>query len=79
MASILMARYISININKKDKSGRTPLFYACLNGNEAVVKYLVEHGADVNKINKWDITPLHNACIRGDETIVKYLVEHGAM
>jgi len=37
------------DINKEDISGKTPLFNACKNGNEAVVKYLVKHGADINK------------------------------
>jgi len=30
----------------------TPLFKACKNGNEVVVKYLIELGADINKENK---------------------------
>ena len=38
-----------IKINDKDFFNRTPLYIACLNGNEVVVKYLVEHGTDVNK------------------------------
>jgi len=41
---------------------------------ETIVKYLVEHGANVQG-NK-DV--LEYACIYGHETIVKYLVENGA-
>ena len=37
----------------------TPLYKACLNGNIHLVKYLVEHGADVNKENKNGETPLY--------------------
>jgi len=33
------------DVNKRDKNKITPLFIACLNGNEALVKYLVEHGS----------------------------------
>ena len=40
-----------VDINKEDRNGKTPLFYASKNGNEAVVKYLIEHGADMNKNN----------------------------
>jgi len=43
-----------------------------------MVKYLVEHEADVNKENKSGKTPLFNAYRGGYETIVKYLVKHGA-
>jgi len=57
----------------------SPLFMACKGGNENLVKYLVELGADVNKENKFNETPLYGACEEeeGKEKIVKYLVEHG--
>jgi len=35
-------------INKKDKNNETPLMIAARNGNIELVKYLVEHGANVN-------------------------------
>jgi len=41
-----------------------------------IVRYLVEHGADINKGD--GSTPLHLACEKGHKNIVKYLVEHGA-
>lgn len=62
------------------------LHYACEKDYIKIVKYLVEHGADVNKENpQTGITPLFMtrgtplmvACKSGNETIVKYLVEHG--
>eukprot|EP00833_Pecoramyces_ruminatium_P002196 jgi/Orpsp1_1/1176228/evm.model.c7180000056874.1 len=58
--------------------GENPLFDACLTGNENMVKYLIEHGADINKENhRWE-TPLFRACSTGNENLVKYLIEHGA-
>jgi len=60
---------------------------ACLNGNETLVKYLVEHGADVNYEGYSGQTSLLIACekceIREEErnaymNIIKYLIEHGA-
>ena len=43
-------------INKeKNRDGETPLFNACLSGNEDVVKYLVEHGTDINKKSKYKL------------------------
>jgi len=49
---------------------------ACQYCSVNIVKYLVEHGADVNKENKDGDTPLIIAW--QDEEIVKYLIEHGA-
>ena len=45
-----------------------------------MLKYLVEHGANINKKEILTETLLHYACKRknGNENIVKYLVEHGA-
>ena len=47
-------------------------------GYETIVRYLVEHGADINKINKKGETPLSKAFDKGHENIIRYLVEHGA-
>ena len=57
---------------------KDPLHDGCKSGNEKIVKYLVEHGADVNKEDKDGKTPLFGACWEGHENIVKYLVEHRA-
>jgi len=43
-----------------------------------VVKYLIEHGANVNIQDSYGHTPLHNAAACGYLNIVKYLVESGA-
>jgi len=37
---------------------------ACYSENENLVKYLVEHGADINKENKSAETALFYACMR---------------
>ncbi|KAL6632575.1 hypothetical protein U3516DRAFT_885956 [Neocallimastix sp. 'constans'] len=46
--------------------------------NEALVKYLVEHGTDINKESKDGSSPLLKPCSNGNEAIVKYLTEFGA-
>ena len=43
-----------------------------------MVKFLVEHGADVNLSDYWNRTALHYAVEAMSLEIVKYLVEHGA-
>jgi len=56
------------------------LFNACQSGNEAAVKFLLKHGANlaINKGNKNNVTPLFAACQKGHIAVVKYLVEQGA-
>jgi len=65
-----------VNVNQKGIQGETPLLRACQRGHENIVKYLVEHGANVNI--KTYTTPLKVACENGNERIIKYLLEHGA-
>ena len=41
-----------------------------------IVKYLVEHKADVNAKDRWNCTPLHDTT---DPEIQSYLMENGAI
>jgi len=46
--NIYIIKYLVENgadINRTNKDDKTPLFYACENGHETVIKYLVEQGA----------------------------------
>ncbi|PSN58319.1 hypothetical protein C0J52_00105 [Blattella germanica] len=56
----------------------TPLWCAAVSGKLAVIKCLVEHGADVNAISDTGSTPVRSACFMTHLDIVSYLVEHGA-
>ena len=63
-------------VDKGAKSLYEALFYAIESESLEMVKYLVEHGADVNE-RDYD-TPLMRASECGNLNIVKYLVECGA-
>jgi len=63
-------------INAQDQTGSTPLHHAAGFGSVAVVKVLLDHGADVNAKNRRSSTPLHWAI--PSETKVRLLLEHGA-
>ncbi|ORX63511.1 ankyrin, partial [Anaeromyces robustus] len=63
---------------KGDYNDKTPLFSACESGNENLVKYLMEQGAEINVMSRCNHTPLYTACQSGYENIVKCLLEHGA-
>eukprot|EP00982_Pelagococcus_subviridis_P015521 31407-Pelagococcus_subviridis.AAC.5 len=56
-----------------------PLHKAASNGHEAVVRALIEAGADVNKANDNGTTPLFIAAQKGHEAVVKALMEAGAV
>ena len=49
------------------------------NINIHIIKFLVEHGANLNSKDKFHETPLFGACSNGNEAAVKYLVKHGAI
>jgi len=54
---------LGVAVDEKDQSGMTPLFVACLNGHEAIVRLLLERGADPNVGSEDDgQAPLHIAC-----------------
>ena len=63
----------------KDTYDQTPLLWAAIQGHEAVVKLLLEKGAELeSKDNINGRTPLSWAAIQGHEAVVKLLLEKGA-
>lgn len=68
------------SINSYSSDGFTPLGLACYFGHLEIVKYLVNHGADVNKAssNSFHVAPIHSATAISDYGITAFLLEHGA-
>ena len=70
------------DVNKTNKGGilfgRTPLTCAARKGRFNVVKYLIDHGADVSKKDYRERTALHYASQRGDLKVVEALLSKGA-
>jgi ankyrin repeat protein len=62
----------------KDDDGYTPLLLAAVNGDEAVVKQLLENGADLKSKDDDGRTSLSWAAGNGYEGVVKQLLEKGA-
>jgi ankyrin repeat protein len=65
-------------VNVKDTNGRTPLHLAARGVHFALLKYLLEKGAQVNAKDTTGATPLHGAAARGHVEACKLLVEKGA-
>ncbi|EJT69113.1 hypothetical protein GGTG_13381 [Gaeumannomyces tritici R3-111a-1] len=67
-----------VDVDSKDKDGRTPLWCAAYNGHEAVVKLLLATGkVDVDSKDKDGRTPLWLAARKGHEAVVKLLLATG--
>ena len=59
-------------------AGGTPLIIAAYNGHEAIVRLLLEAGADKEAKDNDGFTPLINAAYNGHEAVVRLLLEAGA-
>ena len=62
----------------KDSDGRTPLSWPAWNGHDAVVKLLLEKGAELETKDSDGQTPLSWAAEDGHDAVVKLLLEKGA-
>ena len=65
-------------LNEVDGKRRTALHRAASNGHEAVVRLLLEKGANFEAKNSCEKTALHCAAMGGHEAVVRLLLEKGA-
>ena len=75
-AELLIAK--GADINAKDDTGGTPLFWAALEGNEEVAELLIKQGADVNAAGPKGWTALHWAVAMAQKKSVELLIGEGA-
>jgi len=68
----------SSQMEAQDNEGQTPLHRAALHGQKAVVRLLLDHGAQIDSPNKEEETPLHKAIRSREEAVVQLLVARGA-
>jgi len=66
------------DVNAKDKTGYTPLFYAAQKGQKEVAELLIGAGANVNTKDQYGNTPLHYAAVSGHYDMCEVLVSNGA-
>lgn len=69
---------VEIFLHGINEEGNSALNLAACECHHAIVKLLLDHGADVNNMNKNGRSPLMEAAFWGRIDNVKYLLEHGA-
>jgi cytohesin len=67
-----------IDVDAKDETGWTPLYWAASMGREEVAEFLIGNGADIDVRTNDDRTPLHQAARSGAAKLVELLVSKGA-
>ena len=66
------------DVNKRDATHWTPVFYASRNGWVEIAELLFKYGADVNSQDGTGWAPLHAASRHGHLGVVLLLLDHGA-
>jgi CubicO group peptidase (beta-lactamase class C family) len=67
-----------IDLNQRDRYGRTQLHNAVYEGDKEKIELLLSNGADINATTIAGLTPLHLAKIAGYKDIVEWLISKGA-
>lgn len=68
----------TLQVEKKDRNGRTLLHRAASAGALKVVRLLLRRGADVHSKNRWGMGPLSDAARVGARDVIVPLVRAGA-
>ena len=63
-----------LDVNERDRQGRTALFYACAQAQRDVVIALLKRGADTTLADTHSVTPLHQAAAVGNREIMGLLL-----
>jgi hypothetical protein len=66
------------NVNWTCAEGMTLLHYAAMQDNERMVRFLLDHRANVNAEAKFKMTPLLWACKSISTSVIPLLLDHGA-
>jgi ankyrin repeat protein len=77
-ADVLLARGANVNAAARNPSRVRPLHSAVAGRSAAVVRRLIEHGADINATQHGGWTPLQAAALHGDRELVQFFLDHGA-
>lgn len=66
------------DINQFDVDGRQPLHVAAEQGEQVIVRLLLENGADIDGLDREGHSPLHIAVMGGKTQVAEFLIKKGA-
>ena len=76
---IKMLTDLGVDGAKEDSLKQTPIFYACREGNNEAIRYLVDGCKDyVNRQDKYGQTCVYYAAREGHVSTIKLLIDLGA-
>jgi uncharacterized protein len=78
IAMLLVQQGADVNAASQNEMRVSPIHSAVAARNTELVKFLIDHGADINATQTGGYTPLHAAAHNGDEELIKFLLEHMA-
>ena len=67
------------NFNVSDAAGRSAAWFGAQRGDEALLGWLADHGADLNKADSQGLTPLHIAAAFGQEVALQFILSKAAL
>ena len=73
----LLLLHAKIDVDSKDSAHMTPLHLACVSGNTAISKMLLDRGADIRAKSTELMTPLHTAVYNGNSEVAAMILEVG--
>jgi ankyrin repeat protein/serine/threonine protein kinase len=77
-AALAPTEFLPKAVDRKDENGQTPLFRAAERGYAAVVRLLLDRGADAAAADNSEETPLERASTHGHNAVVRLLLEDDA-
>ena len=73
----LLVHLANIDIDSKDSAHMTPLHLACVSGNTAISRMLLDRGADIRAKSTELMTPLHTALFNGNSEVAAMILRAG--
>lgn len=66
------------NVNRQDKYGQTPIYYAVREGHIATTQLLIDLGALIDQSDSKNQRPIYYAITQNRYEMVKFLIDKGA-
>ena len=73
----LLVHHAKVEVNSKDSVHMTALHLACVSGNTAISRMLLDQGADITAKSSELMTPLHTAVYHGNSEVAALILRAG--